>query len=62
MLKYFRREYWLHEKVSLYLRTGSVCLKAGGVRNAGSRGLPQDGDKRVNVLPVEEEICGDGSS
>ncbi len=51
-----------HEENQVHSRAGNVCIEAGEVRYTSTRGLPQDGNQRANLLPVEEEICGDGSS
>jgi len=39
----------------------AFALRQAEGRDTGTGGLSQDGDSRADVLPVEEEVCGDGS-
>jgi len=52
-------QYWRcerHETKTVHGRADWVRASAGGFRNPGSRGLPQNGDHRSHVLSLEEEI------
>lgn len=45
-----------HEEKQIYRRTNSVWVEAGGTGNECFRGMPKAGNKRGDILHMEEKI------
>ena len=54
-------ECWLHEKVSFHHGTDCLRTTTGLIGDTGIR-LLEDGFRRADILPMEEEIYRDGCS
>ena len=50
------RGYNCYEEIEVYRTTNRLCFEAGRDWRAGRRGLPEDGNKRSDLLQLEKEV------